>query len=496
MQYSINPLEAYLQKSVQNFTKKDIIKYVTENSIRIINFRYPAHDGRLKTLSFPIQNLKYLDTILTYGERVDGSSLFPGISAGSSDLYVIPKYSSAYLSPFSEIPTLGIMCSYFTKDGVPFEDSPEYTLKKAHNVFKEKTGYQFEAMGEIEFYIIANSTSSFKAEDQKGYHESSPFSKFEDFRNQAMVLISQVGGEVKYAHSEVGSFTHDGKYYEQTEIEFLPTNVERAADQLLLAKWIIRTLAHKSGLDVTFAPKITEGRAGSGMHFHTRVVNDGKNLMTLNGELSDIAKRAIAGYMVLAPSITAFGNTNPTSYFRLVPNQEAPTKVCWGDRNRSVLVRVPLGWTGNTDMSSLINNNVDDIVAKDPQKQTVELRSPDGSADIYLTLASIVVAATYGLTNADSLGIASETYVDVNIHKVKGDKKIINLKSLPSSCFESSEELKKHKDFYLQNGVFSESLLNTKINSLLLFDDKELRAEIEKKSSLLTDLVAKFYHCG
>ena len=32
----------------------------------------------------------------------------------------------------------------------------------------------------------------------------------------------------------------------------------------------------------------------------------------------------------------AGGDANPTSYLRLVPHQEAPTNVCWGDRNRSV----------------------------------------------------------------------------------------------------------------------------------------------------------------
>ena len=69
-----------------------------------------------------------------------------------------------------------------------------------------------------------------------------------------------------------------------------------------------------------------------------RMMKDGQNQMLKDGALSDTARKAIAGMMQLAPSITAFGNTNPTSYFRLVPHQEAPTNVCWGDRNRSVLV--------------------------------------------------------------------------------------------------------------------------------------------------------------
>jgi glutamine synthetase len=97
---------AYLGKPCQEFTKADIIRYIQENDIRMVNFMYPAGDGRLKTLNFVINNEAYLDAILTCGERVDGSSLFPFIEAGSSDLYVIPRFRTAFLDPFAEIPTL------------------------------------------------------------------------------------------------------------------------------------------------------------------------------------------------------------------------------------------------------------------------------------------------------------------------------------------------------------------------------------------------------
>lgn len=142
-----NPLVQFLQKEQKEFTKADIIKYVTENQIEMINFRYVGADGRLKTLNFIISSLEHLDSILTYGERVDGSSLFPYIEAGSSDLYVIPRYRTAFLNPFSEIPALDILCSYYTKDGKPLESAPEYTLRKAHEEFKKVTGMEFHARG-------------------------------------------------------------------------------------------------------------------------------------------------------------------------------------------------------------------------------------------------------------------------------------------------------------------------------------------------------------
>ena len=91
-----NPLVKFLNKPQKEFTKADIIRYVTKNDIEMINFRYAGADGRLKTLNFIINSLEHLDSILTYGERVDGSSLFPYIQAGSSDLYVIPRYRTAF----------------------------------------------------------------------------------------------------------------------------------------------------------------------------------------------------------------------------------------------------------------------------------------------------------------------------------------------------------------------------------------------------------------
>ena len=243
-----NKVAAYLGKPCKEFTKADIVRYITENGVRMINFMYPAGDGRLKTLNFVINSAAYLDAILTCGERVDGSSLFPFIEAGSSDLYVLPRFSTAFLDPFAQIPTLSMLCSYFNKDGEMLESSPENTLRKACRAFEDVTGMQFQAMGELEYYIIAEDEEIYPVPDQKGYHESRPFNKFTDYRVEAMRLIAQAGGMIKYGHSEVGNFTLDGKIYEQNEIEFLPTNIEDAADQLVIAKWIMRQLAYEYGL--------------------------------------------------------------------------------------------------------------------------------------------------------------------------------------------------------------------------------------------------------
>ena len=495
-----NPIVVALQKPSAAFTKADIIDYIVKNGIRMVNFMYPGGDGKLKTLNFVINDLTYLDTILTCGERVDGSSLFSFIQAGSSDLYVLPRFRTAFVDPFAEIPTVAMLCSYFDKDGNPLESSPEHTLHKASVAFTEVTGMEFQAMGELEYYVISDDEEVFPAQDQKGYHESAPYAKANEFRTQCMQYIAQAGGQIKYGHSEVGNFNLDGKNYEQNEIEFLPVPVEQAADQLMLAKWIIRNLGYQLGYNVTFAPKITTGKAGSGLHIHMRIVKDGKNQMLTNGVLSENARKMIAGMMDLAPAITAFGNKNPTSYFRLVPHQEAPTNVCWGDRNRSVLVRVPLGWSADVNMAALANPQ-DTSLATCPspltsEKQTVEMRSPDGSADLYQLLAGLCVACRHGFEMPNALEVAEKTYVNVNIHAAEHADRLATLAQLPDSCVASADCLDRQRKVFEEYGVFSPAMIDGIIAELRAFDDTTLRKNIEGYQEEIQKLVTRYFHCG
>ncbi|MEG1572225.1 MAG: glutamine synthetase family protein [Bacteroidales bacterium] len=495
---TMNPhhLVQYLQKPAAEFTKTDILRYIEENEIQMINFRYVAGDGRLKALNFVVNDLDYVDTILSCGERVDGSSLFGNLDAGASDLYVIPRYRTAYMNPFAEIPTLDILCSYYDKNGNPFESDPAHIMKRAGEVMLEKTGYEFHCMGELEYYVIGEKEDLFLATDQKGYHEAAPFTKFETFRQAATLAMAQCGASIKYSHSEVGNFTMGDLMYEQNEIEFLPTNLEDAADQLIIGKWILRTMAYHHNLNVTFAPKITVGKAGSGMHIHTRLLKNGKNIMLDNNVLSDTAKRAIAGYLDLAPSLTAFGNTNPTSYFRLVPHQEAPTNICWGDRNRSVLVRVPLGWETTLNMATNCNPLEPEAKADYGSKQTAEFRCPDGSADIYMLLAGLCVAARHGLEMENGLEYAQDRYVDVNIFDEKNKAKAAKFTQLPTSCYESAQMLSQQRAIYEQYGVFSKSAIDGMIHILTSYNDQTLRKDIGDKPEEVLRLVERFIHCG
>lgn len=493
---SPNKLVRFLGKPSDEFTKRDIVRFTEANDIRMINFRYVGWDGRLKLLNFVINNRAHLDNLLSVGERVDGSSLFPYIDPSSSDLYVIPRFRTAYVNPFSRIPTLDILCSYYTHEGEPLSSSPEYVLSKAHGALRESTGMSLEAMGELEYYVLSDRREAYQGDSQKGYHESSPFSRWEPLRREAMEIIAQSGGLIKYGHTEVGFFSGERRDMEQHEIEFSPVRLEDAADQIVIAKYILRMTGYRHGVVISFAPKVMVGHAGNGLHVHSKLVKGKENMLVENGGLSDVARKLIAGYLRMAKSLTAFGNTIPLSYLRLVPHQEAPTNICWGDRNRSTLVRVPLGWLGARDMVKRANPRETDQPEASAGHQTIEFRSPDGSANIHLLLAGLAVAARYGQEMPGAMDYADSLYAGVNIFEGENVPVRDGLPQLPASCWESAECLLADRDIYEAEGVFSPVLIDGVADMLRSYDDRDLSESLRGTPDRIERLVEQYLNCA
>jgi len=460
-----NPISVFLNKPNNNFQRKDFIKIIEQKKIERIIFHYTALDGRFKELRLPVCSTEHAERILAEGERVDGSSLFKGmIDTSLSDLYIVPEYKTAFLNPFDE-GSLDFICRYMTKDGDLAPFAPDNILAKARKFFCEKTSLDIKAMGELEFFLLFKKGQVvYPLDSQQAYHESAPFVKSGEILNEMVRYINRITGAVKYSHSEVGFIDNieseldeiNGMQAEQLEVEFIPMYVEEMGDALVLARWIIRNVAYKHGCIATFVPKLEEGVAGNGFHFHIELVKDGRNMMLdSNGKLSGAAFRLIGGLCEYADSLTAFGNSVASSYLRLVPDQEAPTRICWSDLNRSVLIRVPLGWANLNNLAKKINPQEDSDVVDAQCRQTVELRSPDGSALVHLLLAGIVMAAEWGFETDRSLELAEKLYV-------KGDNFENNdiLKSLPSSCKESGQNLINKRNLYERENIFPTSIID------------------------------------
>ncbi len=476
-----NPISLIVDKPREEFTREDLIHVIQERQIERITFHYTALDGKYKELKIPVANRFQAERVLADGERVDGSSLFQGmVETAVSDLYVVPLYKTAFLNPFDD-GSLDLTCRYVTRDGDLAPFAPDTILNNAAALFRKTTGCDLFALGELEFFLLSDwPTTLFPPDRQRGYHSASPYIKSGVILNEMMRYISQITGAVKYAHSEVGYIESvrsnldeiKDKSAEQLEIEFLATPIEDAGDHLVLARWLIRNVAYKHGCVATFAPKIEEGVAGNGFHVHVDVRKNGKNRMTEDGRLSETAKRVIGGLCTYADTLTAFGNTVSSAYLRLVPNQEAPTRICWSDLNRSAMIRVPLGWRDLKHLAGKLNPQQKAVFEDREGRQTVELRSPDGSAIVHLLLAGIAMAAEWGMSHGEALEIAEKFYVQGNIFQ---DQKLVaSLPPLPKSCVESARVLAQKKELYTREDVFPQCMIDYVGNLLKLERDEDM----------------------
>jgi len=470
-----NPLGVLLNKNPRDFTRSDFLKVIGEKRLERITFHYTALDGKLKELKIPVASPAQVECILAQGERVDGSQLFKGmVDTSLSDLYVVPSYRTAFLNPFDG-GSLDFVCRYLTREGDLAPFTLDGILSRACEIFHRSSGLELQAMGELEFYLLSDrSPNLYPAQKQQGYHAASPYFKSGQVLDEIVRSIAQLTGAAKYAHSEVGyveSMGSDleeirGKEAEQLEVEFMLRPAEEMADALVLGRWLIRNIAYKHGCVATFTPKIEEGIAGNGLHFHLELLKNGKSVMAdEKGQLTTRARRVIGGLCHYADSLTAFGNTVSSAYLRLVPHQEAPTRVCWSDLNRSALIRVPLGWANLGDLAKKVNPQETSAFSEAQSRQTVELRSPDGSAIIHLLLAGIVMAADWAFREDDSLfkkdlplELAEKLYVKGNVFT---DQALLRrLPPLPRSCVESSRLLLEKRDLYERDGIFPPSVID------------------------------------
>ncbi len=477
----IHPVQEITNKPNRDLQRADLLKVIEARGIRRITFHYTGLDGKLKELKFPVLSRQQADRVLARGERVDGSSLFSGmVGAGQSDLYVIPQYRSAFINPLDE-ESLNLVCRFVTPGGELAPFAPDNILRRALSLLENEEGLRLTGLGELEFFLLGHPEHAlYPAPKQRAYHATGPFVKHGEVLDEMIDAINRATSSVKYGHAEVGfietlrseSVEIDGCQAEQMEIELLPQPLDDLADNLVIARWLIRRIAYEHGLVATFAPKLQESAAGNGMHVHLELLRGNKGVMRdAGGGLSTEARKLIAGLCANAAGLTAFGNTVSSSYLRLVPDHEAPTRVCWSDMNRSSMIRVPLGWPEGMEHARMINGS-QESESDLPASQTVELRTPDGSAQLPLLLAGMAMAVRSGFRDPGSLQLAQDLYVTGDIH---ADRELLKrLPRLPENCAASAAELERQRAVYEDEGIFPPAVIEWCLESLRSQNDDGL----------------------
>jgi glutamine synthetase len=420
----------------KRFNKTEVLKLVREKDIKFIRLWFSDITGQMKGFTITREELP---SALDEGMGFDGSSIKGFARIDESDMIAMPDTSTFTVLPYysKEEAVAGMLCDILNPDGNSYHGDPRYVLKKMLAKAEEK-GFIFNVGPELEFFIFRDDNSTHVL-DEGGYFDITTLDAGNEVRHETMLTLEGMGIQVEYAHHEVAPSQH--------EIDLRYKDALSMADIVMLYRMVIKEIARKHNLYVTFMPKPIYGVNGSGMHVHQSLFKGDSNaFFDIEDEyhLSKEAKQYIAGTLNYAKEITLVCNQWVNSYKRLVPGYEAPVYICWGRKNRSTLVRVPMYKPGK-------------------EKATrIEFRSPDPACNPYLAFAAMLGAGLKGIEESALLPDPLERDVYNMSYQ---DRENLGVQHLPGSLIEAIEIAEKSEFLKAALGehIFSNLIMSKKI---------------------------------
>ncbi len=358
------------------YSGSEVLQYVHDNDVKFIRLAFCDICGTLKNIAImPSQ----LERALDEGIALDPRSLRGYQSADSRDILLKPDPSTLTAMPWrpQQGRVVRLMSNLMTTDGQPYVlDSREILRRTVRDAIKQ--GYTFRIGTECEFYLFEMGEDGMPThipQDNATYCDIAPVEKAENVRREICLTLEEMGINPESSHHEVGPG--------QNEVDFAFADVMSAADNAVLFKQVVKTVAAMSGLHASFMPKPLMGQAGSGMHINLSAYRDGSNIMNTQGSkepLDGDAAGLVAGIMRRLPEMTAILNPITNSYLRL-SDMDMPGCVCWSLDN-SQLIRLPHA---------------------NGERARIELRSPDSALNPYIAFSIIIAAGMEGIRDGIKL---------------------------------------------------------------------------------------------
>lgn len=439
------------------------VQLIKDNDVKWVDLRFTDTKGKQQHITFPAREVLDED-FFENGKMFDGSSIAGWKGIEASDMILKPDDSTAVLDPFTEDPTLILVCDIIEPaTGQPYERDPR-SIARAAEEYLKSTGIGDVAFfgPEPEFFVFDEvkfksdiSGSSFKVFSQQaawnsdadfeegnkghrpgvkgGYFPVPPVDYDYELRTAMCNSLEEFGLKVEVHHHEVATAG-------QNEIGVAFNTLVTKADEVQTLKYAVHNVADVYGKTATFMPKPFYGDNGSGMHVHISIAKDGQNTFSGDGYagLSETALYFIGGIIKHGKALNAFTNPSTNSYKRLVPGFEAPVMLAYSARNRSASIRIPY--------------------VTSPKARRIEARFPDPAANPYLAFAALLLAGLDGIQNKIHPGDpASKNLYDLPPEEAN------DIPQVCGSLKEALEALDADREFLTRTGVFSDVFLDAYI---------------------------------
>lgn len=357
-------------------TPANINQFIDDNQIKYILAQFVDIHGVAKTKSVPAS---CLNSIVESGAGFAGFAVWGlGMKPHGPDFM-----ARGDLGTLSAVPWqpgyARIACDGYVNDK-PHPYCSRVVLKRQLELFKERN-WTLNTGLEPEFSLFnREGDGSLTPVDEsdvldKPCYDYKGLSRSREFLEQLVESLQAVDFDVyQIDHEDANG---------QFEINYTYSDALTSADRFTFVRMAAGEIANKLGMVCSFMPKPASDRTGNGMHFHLSITDEaGKNLFhdpsDPNGMgLSKMAYHFTAGIIEHARAICAFAAPTVNSYKRLVVGGNAsgatwaPAYICYGDNNRSAMVRVPYG--------------------------RLEFRLPDSGCNPYLVHAALIAAGMDGV---------------------------------------------------------------------------------------------------
>ncbi len=441
-------------------TPSEVVALAKEQNVKIVDLKFMDLPGMWQHFSIMVDELS--EDLFTEGIGFDGSSIRGFQAINESDMLLFPDPATALVDPVCKVPTLSITCNI--KDPITLEN---YTRDVRHIAQKAEAYLQSTGIADIsywgpeaEFYLLndiryaqnqhsgfyfvdsvegswnsgkeENPNLGYKPRYKEGYFPVPPSDTLQDIRSEICLKLIESGVDVEVHHHEVGTAG-------QGEIDIRFDTLTTVGDKIALYKYIVKNVARSHNLVATFMPKPLFQDNGSGMHVHTSLWKDGKNIFFDSqgySLLSETALYYIGGLLKHARSLCAIIAPTTNSYKRLVPGYEAPVNIAYSQRNRSACVRIP-------------------VYSKSEKAKRVEFRTPDPSCNPYLAFSALLMAGLDGIQNRIHPGDP----LDKDLYDLEPEE-LDEIESTPASLGDALDALEDDHEYLLKGDVFTEDVID------------------------------------
>jgi glutamine synthetase len=335
--------------------------------------------GMCKAKSVPLSHL---------GQMMAGSELFTGAALdgvpqdiSDEEVAAHPDPNSVTILPWN--PEVAWFASDLYLYGKPFEACCRGILKQ---VLAEAAnmGFTFNLGIETEFFLLKETPDGKIIPVSDRDTLAKPCYDLQGLLDNYK-WVTEIVEAMNTLGWDVYSFDHEDANG-QFETDFAYCEALKMADRFTFFRLMVKEIARKHGFLATFMPKPFANRSGSAAHYNMSLadIKTGENLFEDPADqrgckLSKLGYQFIAGILRHAPAICAVIAPTVNSYKRLIARGSmsgftwAPVYICYGNNNRTNMLRIPLAGG------------------------RVECRAADISGNLYLGAAMILAAGLEGI---------------------------------------------------------------------------------------------------